>query len=285
MSFPFIFNTVKNFWGVKNTLKGYVGDVSKMFSDEELPLKIQTVQCVTGEITYTVHLGQNTWFEKYNFYFEDIKVYTKNDILVWEQPWDIYEEDEYKIFKLLNSYKNTKGIVIGAHDGTYGEWITMLGNPNNEILLVEPADEQYEKLERTFGKKNNVRLLKSLITSDGGEVEFYEESSGFFNSTNKLHLEKFFNSDSIKVVKKNSISIERLLEENFQGQLDWIHLDAESYDAQLIFSLKNKKHLLPKVILFEHNHLQLKEKHELEEFLTQENYTINVFKDNTIAFR
>jgi hypothetical protein len=285
MSFPFIFNTIKNFWGVKNTLKCFIGEVNIFFSDENLPLKIQTSSCVTGDITYTVESKGNSWFEKYDFYFEDIKVYTKQEVLVWEQLWDVYEEDEYKFFKLLNSYKNTNGIVIGAHDGTYGEWITMLDNPKNQILLVEPSTMQFDKLNKTLGKRNNVNLLKSLITCDGGEVEFYEEESGFFNSTNKTHLEKFFNLDTIKISKKNSISMTELLENNFIGNLDWIHLDTESYDAQLILSVKDKSYLLPKMIVFEHTHLKIDEKYELEKFLKQQNYNINIFTDNTIAFK
>lgn len=285
MNFPFIFNTVKNFWGVKNSLKGFVDDLKPFFPENELPLNIKVMSCVTGDVTYSVETNGNIWFEKINFYFEDVKIYTKGGVLVWQKLWDILEEDEYKFFKLLNSYKNSKGIVIGAHDGTYGEWITMLDNPKNELLLIEPAEAQFNKLQRTFGKKNNVKLLNTLISCDGGEIEFYEESSGFFNSTNKSHLKNYFGENQINVVKKNSISLVELLKENFVGQLDWLHFDTESYDAKLILSLKNNRNLLPKTIVFEHNHLLIEEKYELENFLKEENYKIKIFSDNTIAFR
>lgn len=285
MNFPFIFNTVKNFWGVKNSLKGFVDDLKPFFPESELPLNIKVMSCVTGDVTYNVETNGNIWLEKNNFYFEDIKIYSKNGVLVWQKLWDILEEEEYKFFKLLNSYKNSKGIVVGAHDGTYGEWITMLNNPNNELLLIEPAEPQFNKLKKTFADKKNVKLLNILVSCEGGEIEFYEERSGFFNSTNKAHLENFFKPDTIKVVKKNSISLVQLLQENFVNCLDWLHFDTESYDAQLILSLKNHPNLLPKTIVFEHNHLKSDEKYELEIFLRQENYKIKIFNDNTIAFK
>lgn len=285
MNFPFLFNVVKSFWGVRNSLRCQLGDLSEIFSEEDLPLRIETSRCITKEVTYSIELDSNGWFEKGDFYFEDIKIYTKKGFLVWEELWNIYEEEEYKFFKLLNSHKNTKGIVIGAHDGSYGEWVTLLDNPNNEFLLIEPTDAQYEKLQSTLGKKNNVKLSKSIVSCEGGEIDFYEENTGFFNSTNKSHLENFFLPESFTVVKKNSISMVELLEQNFPNQLDWIHMDTESYDAQLILSLREKKHLLPRVILFESNHLKINERYELEEFLDEEGYSINQYKDNTIAFR
>ena len=285
MNFPFIFNTVNEFWGVKNSLKGFVGDLKFFFPQSELPLTIQVCSCVTGEITYNLETKGNIWFEKFNFYFEDIKIYSKSGRLVLEKLWDILEEDEYKFFKLLNSYKNTKGIVIGAHDGTYGEWITLLGDIKNELLLVEPAEGQFQKLKRTFGGRVNVKLLNTLVSCDGGKIEFFEEKSGFFNSIKRAHLENIFDPDQIKVVYKNSISLVELLQNNFYGELDWLHFDTESYDAQLILSLKNNTNLLPRIIVFEHNHLKTEEKYELENFLIKENYKLKTFTDNTIAFR
>lgn len=285
MTFPFIFNRVEHFWGVYNTLKGHIGNIYDFLPEFELPISIKVSNCVTNEITFTCESFGESWLEKHNFYFEDIKIYTKSGKLIWEELWDIYEQDEYKIFKLLNSYKNTKGIVIGAHDGKYGEWITLLENEDNEILLVEPSDEQFYKLKTNFGKRKNVRLLNSLITCEGGEVEFYEGPSGYFNSTNKTHLQNIYNNEEIKVVKRNSVSLVHLLQNYFVNELDWIHMDTESYDAKLILSLKNNQHLLPKIILFEHRHLDLNEKQELERFLFTEGYKTKTFSDNIIAFK
>jgi hypothetical protein len=39
------------------------------------------------------------------------------------------------------------------------------------------------------------------------------------------------------------------------------------------------------MIVFEHTHLKIDEKYELEKFLKQQNYNINIFTDNTIAFK
>lgn len=284
MKFPFIFNRVETFWGVRDLLKGYVGDLNKILPNDVLPLKIKFVKCITNEITFEFETNGNSWFDKNNFYFEDIFVYSKDNLLLWEQKWNIYEEQEYCFFKLLNSHKNTNGIVIGAHDGTYGEWVTMIDNEKNNLLLIEPTTNQYEKLTRSFGDKKNIKLIKTLVSTEGGDVDFYEGPTGFFNSMNVDHLKKYTFEDNIIKSKISSISMIELLKEH-ENNLDWIHIDTEGYDAKLILSVKNEKHLLPRLIVFEHNHITIEESHELELFFKNENYKLIKFEDNTFAIK
>lgn len=283
MNFPFIFNTIKNFWGLKNILKGYIGEVYNLLPKDELPLKIQISKSITNDITYSVETHGNSWFEKYDFYFEDIKVYTKKGFLIWEKPWDVLEEEEYRFFKLLNSYKNTNGLVVGAHDGTFGEWITLVSDNKNKLILVEASEDQFKRLFNGYKDKNNIKLINSLVSTDGDDIIFYEGPSGFFNSTNLEHLKKYFSEDQIKKIPKSSISLIDLIDNNFEKNLDWIHLDTEGYDAKLILSLNNRKDLLPRLIVYEHNHLDLSDKHELEKFFYENSYQTIIFKDNTFA--
>ena len=50
----------------------------------------------------------------------------------------------------------------------------------------------------------------------------------------------------------DSISInELILQENLQDTLDWLHLDTESIDDEIIMSLDFSKVIKPKLIIFE----------------------------------
>jgi len=52
--------------------------------------------------------------------------------------------------------------------------------------------------------------------------------------------------------------------------LDWLHLDLEGLDAQIIM----KMYELPNFIIYEHNNLLENEKNELETFLKDKGYQV-----------
>ena len=50
--------------------------------------------------------------------------------------------------------KNTKGIVIGAHNGEWGHWTQPVLDKDTECIIIEGSKPQFEKLEKkvTFEK-------------------------------------------------------------------------------------------------------------------------------------
>jgi hypothetical protein len=59
------------------------------------------------------------------------------------------------------------------------------------------------------------------------------------------------------------------VEQNFE-KLDWLHLDVEGLDANLIMSLRED--LLPNLIIFEDNNILLGEKNNLMDYLNKKGY-------------
>jgi hypothetical protein len=95
-------------------------------------------------------------------------------------------------------------------------------------------------------------MINHIVTGDGRDVEFYEFGSGFANTVDRSHFEKHNQTDLTNIVKTKSISINDLIIENdLQTNLDWIHLDTESIDDEIITSLDFKKINKPKLIVFE----------------------------------
>jgi hypothetical protein len=148
---------------------------------------------------------------------------------------------------------NSKGIVIGTHDGTSGEWVKHVKNQSTSVILIEASDKQFKELNENYLKFNNVKLRKDVITGDGRDVKFYEFGSGHANTIDENHCKLHTGGgEKVNVVKMNSVSINDLiLEENLQNNLDWIHLDTEAIDDEIIMSLDFTKINKPKLIVFE----------------------------------
>ena len=148
---------------------------------------------------------------------------------------------------------NSNGIVIGTHDGTEGEWVKHTKNNSANAVLVEASDKQFKELTKNYLNFNNVKVRKNVITGDGRDIEFYEFGSGQANTIDETHCKLHTsNGENVNVVRMNSVSINNLIfEENLQNDLDWIHLDTESIDDEIIMSLDFTKINKPKLIVFE----------------------------------
>jgi hypothetical protein len=133
-------------------------------------------------------------------------------------------------------------------------------------------------LNEAYGKFDNVRLVNSLVTTDGKPVEFFEGGRGYTNSVVERVI-KGWEIEEIKSSLKESISIEELMTDD----IDWLHLDVEGYDAQLLLSLKCEK--LPKFIIFEHENLNEYEGEQVKSYLTKNGYILEYRSVSCFAIR
>jgi hypothetical protein len=148
---------------------------------------------------------------------------------------------------------NSKGIVIGTHDGTTGEWVKHVKNKTTQAVLVEASKKQFDELMENYVNFDNVSFRNNVITGNGGNVKFYEFGLGYTNTLSEDHYKKhIYDDEELVVVNMNSVSINDLiLQENLQHNLDWLHLDTESIDDEIIMSLDFDKVNKPKLIVFE----------------------------------
>ena len=261
--------------------------VSKVISNDEFPLNVYFSKYINDDIVWKT-IAYDDWYVQYSdFNFKNITVTTKSGKIIFEEKFIPNKEDSlHQVFlTYCTSNPNNFGLAIGTHNGEYGEWVQSVKENHTNAVLVEASDKQFNDLKNNYKGIKNVKLIQSLITPDGEETLFYETPSGYVNSTDINHIKKFDGITKINEIKKQSISLKKLIEDNFTSKPDWIHLDVEGLDAKLILSLKNDVHLLSNFIIFENVNLNEIDKNEVNNFLTSLGYELFNYNISTLAIK
>lgn len=231
-------------------------EVSWMYNEDELPFTFEVFN--KGKSVWTSNLYPNSWASWHILENDDFMAVIKNKEgkILSKFVLDIWTNrnaTEQFFDTWISRNPNSKGIVIGTHDGTSGEWVKHVKNQSTSVILIEASDKQFKELNENYLKFNNVKLRKDVITGDGRDVKFYEFGSGHANTIDENHCKLHTGGgENVNVIKMNSVSINDLiLEENLQNNLDWIHLDTEAIDDEIIMSLDFTKINKPKLIVFE----------------------------------
>lgn len=263
---------IYNFDGIKVT----VGQVSKY--NQNLPLTLNIKKHVSGEVQWTTKL-QDGWFATFpNTEMFDVEILDSMGRLVYIKKWDIMEHGNhfYKSLYLYNKSILSKGklpigLVIGTHDGEFGEWVPSVQDRECSVVLVEASDRQFSKLNNNYSKNSMVKTIQNLVTPNGGEVEFFEGGEGYTNSIVE-NVIRSWEKEEIKSTKRDSISITDLILNYCGGHLDWIHLDVEGLDAELIMGIDQTRVNLPNFIIFEDYNLSSNKKNEIYNFFQENGY-------------
>ena len=255
-------------------------DLKKIFNAEQLPLKFEIKKVISKEILWHTNLNSFMWATYPENEINDVVVTDAQGNFIYQYYWDVLQHGSifYKSLwlyckSLINMGKKPKGLVIGTHDGEFGEWVPLVKHFMSDMLLIEGSSEQYNKLTKNFQGKQGVNLLYDIITPNGGEVEFFEGGKGYTNSIVERVI-NYWEKEEIHSTKRNSTSLNQIIEEKFNGHLDWIHLDVEGLDAKLLMSI-NEKYELPKFIIFEDFNLPTEEKEEINKWLTLKGFSLH----------
>jgi FkbM family methyltransferase len=253
-----------------------VGPISKY--NQNLPLTLKIKKHVSGEVQWSTKLNDN-WFATYpSTEMFDVEVTDSKDRIVYTKVWDVMEHGNhfYKSLWLYNKSvlsngKFPKGLVIGTHDGEFGEWVPIVRKRECNVVLVEASDAQFKKLKDNYKNNSLVKPIQNLITPNGGEVEFFEGGAGYTNTVVE-NVIRHWETEEINSTKRDSISITDLILNECGGQIDWLHLDVEGLDAQLIMSIDENKITLPNFIIFEDYNLPQDKKDEIYDWFHQRGY-------------
>jgi len=257
-------------------IKVNIGQISKY--NQNLPLKLKIKKHVSGEVQWSTNLNDN-WFGSYpNTEMFDVEITDSKDRIIYTKVWDVMEHGNhfYKSLwmynkSVLSNGKFPKGLVIGTHDGEFGEWVPIVQKRECNVVLVEASDVQFQKLKNNYKNKSLVKSIQNLITPNGGEVEFFEGGEGYTNTVVE-NVIRHWETEEINSTKKDSISITNLILNECGGEIDWLHLDVEGLDAQLIMSIDETKITLPNFIIFEDYNLSQDKKEEIYGWLDQKGY-------------
>lgn len=266
--------------GIKITTK----DLSFSFAKYQLPLKFEIKKVVSKEVVWSVDLGSNMWAVYPQTEIFDVIVKDALGNFIYQYYWDIIQHGSifYKSLwlyckSLINRGIKPKGLVIGTHDGEFGEWVPLVRNHMSDVLLVEGSNRQYQKLVQNYQGKDGVQLMNEIITPDGKDVIFFQGGEGYTNSVVERVI-RHWEKEQINPISQTSVSIIDLVDGNFFNQLNWLHLDVEGLDAKLILALDKR---LPDFIIFEDYNLLPDEKNTLFQYLESINYKL--FSDSGIC--
>lgn len=224
--------------------------------ESNYPYTVNFRKHVSGEIQWSTKISDFSYATFPNIEMFDVEITDSRNIPVYTKRWDVMEHGTY-FYKTMWMYCKSliskgilpKGLVIGTHDGEFGEWVPCVLNKLSKVVLVEASQKQFEKLFENYHKNELVTFVNQLITPEGGEVEFFEGGEGYTNSVVESVI-RHWETEEIQSTKRQSININTLINNHFQGGFDWLHLDVEGLDDKLIMGIEDKK-MIPNLVIFE----------------------------------
>jgi hypothetical protein len=271
-----------NYNRTTNTTSISVGDMSQI--SENLPLKLKLKNIVTGEIHYQVDLNPNAWAVWSGAeLITDILIFDSTGELLFEKKWDVTEYGdlvEKDLWYYLKGRKNkglkSNGLVIGTHDGRNGHWIYPIKHGLSTATLVDGSDKQYIELKKNYYNNPFVETKNLIVTTDGSDVEWYQGGEGYTDTVVKELIEAWIVDNTIVKSQRKSVSINQLMNQN---EYDWLHLDVEGIDGDLILCLEQK----PNIIIYESMNLSQEMNDKLNYWFLTNDYITLTENGNTIA--
>lgn len=251
--------------------------ISNVIDTESLPLNVQIRSSVSGNIVWETKMGDNMWATYPDNELNDVFILDSLNNIVLVYRWDVIIHGSlfhktlwYYCLNLINKGIIPNGLVIGSHDGAFGEWVPVAIHKLSNCIIVEGSEKQFNGLKRNYIRKENTRLVKNIITPDGGSVIFYEGGRGYTNSVVERVIRNW-EKEEIHETVSESIGINDLINNYFVKKPDWIHLDVEGLDVKLLMSIKEE--YLPNLIIYEDANLIGNEKYEIIDLFSNYGYT------------
>jgi FkbM family methyltransferase len=220
----------------------------------------------------------------------DVRVIDNNGDLILNKMWsfnsksDICEIEFIKWcqnFYFVNGYK-PNGVVIGSHNGTTGEWVesykqSLIG----DVLLVEPNIKPFNQLVSNYQHDSKFTFKNVAISEHDGFINFFTDGNSDSESSSLILDNLLKNTNSSICHKIRSVTPDNLF---IDFTPDWLHVDAEGYDAKILLMINDDYLHKLKFIIWEHIHLDSEIKIKLKEKLELFNFKVIVGLDyNTFA--
>ncbi|MFD2515636.1 FkbM family methyltransferase [Pontibacter locisalis] len=219
-----------------------------------------------------------------------IKAYNTTLLLALENRW---LPKPWK-FDAVNAYAKYRGkvefIQIGSNNGITGDPISdYIKNNNWTGVLIEPVPYLFEELKNNYSNFQDRLLFEnSAIANKNGKLKFYRlkksdlpglpeyyDQLGSFNKevvlTHRNCIPYFFDLFFEDYV--NAITFKDLLEKYNIDRLDFVHIDTEGYDYEILKMLPFSD-LNIEFIMFEHKHLNGSDYKQAVKLLKQNRFKI-----------
>lgn len=202
-------------------------------------------------------------------------------------------------------------VQVGANDGFFHDPLhKFIRMYRWRGVLLEPQPDVYEKfLVRLHRRTPGVQAVNAALSDMDGMKMIYRIAfsrsrwATGLTSFNRQALEEAIDSghvarcaarygeqlpaersDYIEERPIVSISPETLLSQYHLPRIDWLQIDAEGYDFEIIKLMKIEK-TNPRVVVYEHSHLPDAEQQACIALLRRNGYTVTQIRENTLAMK
>lgn len=259
---------------LNDSIKIETQDLNSIFDSKQLPLKFEFVRQVNSKVIWETKLNSNGWASFPDIEMIDVIVTDKLGNHIHTHKWSCVENGDFiyqRLFNfcLLNKSKGVqnKGVVVGTHNGEFGEWVPVALDKLSDMILIEASEKQYNELVKNYHNYNNLELINELVTIDGDDTIFYEGGRGYTNSVLKRVIE-FWETEEIHESNRESIQFSKLI----TPDVNWIHLDVEGLDDKLLYTLSDEQFNHVSLIVFEYNNLSIEEREAINNFIISKGF-------------
>lgn len=255
-------------------------------SDRHLPLKFKVSELISNNTIWEISLNPGMWASWDDVRDLNFSVSTSDDILLKELNYN-YECEDLLIYEFWDYFcrlnKNTSGLILGAGNGNWGEWVIPINRELIKCHLVEASKKTFSKLSDTYKNSKQMILHNDVITKDGLDCKFYEGNDDGLNTINLEYLKKIESGENPSSEMRKTKSINDLLNEI--GRVDWIRIDIEGSDYDII--KKIPIYYLNELIMiqYEHYHLSDEKREEIDSIILPMGFKKLVYNIDTIYYK
>jgi|LakMenE18May11ns_1017448.scaffolds.fasta_scaffold9812501_1 hypothetical protein len=268
-----------------NETKVQVSSISTL-PPEDFPLTALFAKTITGEFGWETKILPGHWctWKGGSTGQWDTTITTARGKTIAGNKFNVELDGDFiekSLWYFVKNKPHSKGMVIGSHDGSFGHWVYPVFQGLTDAILIEGSLAQYDKVSKNYETNSNVKCIHQIVTTDGSDVEWFEGGEGYTDTVVKSVIDKFLNDSQVTKTNRSSISINELIKNEADGELDWIHFDVEGYDADLIMAMEYR----PTIIIFETMHFSVDKFNELKRWFAAFGYQLHEDSMDAIAIR
>lgn len=201
----------------------------------------------------------------------NIKFFLRNNTADTYIKWEVFNNKTY-LAEGFGIQSSDTVVDIGAHIGIFAVYAAKMVS-KGVVLAYEPNPDNFLLLQenKTLNNLSNLKIFNKAVTSKGGEIDLY-----FSKYNTGGH--SVFQRDSSNKIKVPAVSLENVFKENNLKKVDYLKIDIEGSEFDIIFnSPKSIFITIDKIVLEYHDFYATQYKHkDLQKYLESLGYEVSV---------
>jgi FkbM family methyltransferase len=236
-------------------------------------------------------MGIKTFIKRHNFLYRPLlwgyKIFSLNAL----------EPKQKVLLKYQQEHPSVFFVQIGSNDGKSNDPLNyFIVKKKWKGVLVEPVRSVFSLLKENYAHIPSLIFENVAISDHNGKTKFYRIKTegadlpqwytqlGSFNKSVLLSHEKHIPNIQQLIIEEEVevVTIQDLLNKHKISRVNVLHIDTEGYDYEIIKTI-NFSTLRIDILIFEHIHLSEEKYKECMSLLTNNNYVLFKFGDDTLC--